>query len=94
MNRHIDQKVTMWRRIEIPDGVEVQEVIDNINKEKYPDAFNIMEDITYPQKISFYTELIAGTEIPMSTEENQGACTIEYYEGTDMIWNNKQQYKV
>lgn len=88
--KYIDYKVEAWNRLQIPDDVSNEEIIEKLNEGKLP--VDIGLDAGYE------IEPMLDTEELMKIEHNEGEATIELIErGEDteygIIWSNKESGK-
>ena len=74
--KHLDFKVTTWKRLHLSDDSNINKIISELN--------------TYtPYEIeSEECENLYDTEQFMSVNENDGCSTIEIYENDKLIWDN------
>lgn len=83
---YFDIKVSVWQRIEIPEEVDPQTVIEYFRQ--HTGTGNIYEigidSSTY--------ETIHDSEEELQPEDNEGDSTVEVYDDNkQLIWNNKPQ---
>ena len=78
----IDEKVTVWRRYHIKDGVDMNKVV-SILKKKDSD----MNDLEFDEYFES-SEIVNETEEPLTPEENHNNPTIEVFERDKSIWQN------
>ena len=83
---HVDVKITMWMRVELPEDMSKEEAIDILEKTGSVDEFFDNEEL-YPDFQFEYVD-IENTEEDMSVEENDGQSTLELYEDEELIWQN------
>jgi hypothetical protein len=86
---HLDFKVTMWRKLHIPDEM-VEEVIEQLKNGDCDTPYDIVEEL------GVYFDTISDDEAceePMLPSENNGASTQELYNSDgDMIYQNGTDY--
>ncbi len=82
---HLDFKITMWKRIHIPDD-KVQEVIEELKNGSCDAPYDLLE------KEGFYFDQAGPDEEceePMLVEENEGSSTQELWDSTgNIIYQN------
>lgn len=79
---HIDIKVSVWQRIQIPENVPVLDVIKHL--EQNNGTGDLMKIGIDPSTF----ETLHDTEVELSPEENRGRATIEIVETEKTIWVN------
>ncbi len=83
MSKYIDYKVETWIRVRFNEDINLQEVIDKLEKGTLPPDFGNEYDVEY--------ENLTETEEFIRPIENDGQSTIEVYEGDNFqecIWDN------
>jgi len=84
---HIDVKVSVWKRIELPESATKEEIIKalELGEEGINDLFDTYDNLGYDE--------IENTEETLTPEDNGGQETIELYcsdeKGDGPIWTNK-----
>ena len=84
---HIDVKVSVWKRIELPESATKEEIIKvlELGEEGINDLFDNYDNLGYDE--------IENTEETLTPEDNGGQETIELYcsdeKGDGPIWTNK-----
>jgi len=81
--KYVDFKVTVWCRAHL-DDVDMTEVVEAMKK---GEGSNYL----FAEELAYEWETLSGTEEPLSVEENQGNCTVEVYDGDELIWDNTQK---
>lgn len=87
----IHYKTTMWCKITLPETVNKEEIIKQLEKGVEPENL----DFEDPHFVSEY-ETFYETETFLTPEENKGYSTIELIEntpnklGTQVVWENGQ----
>lgn len=80
----VDTKVSIWTRAHFTDEADMQEIIRQIKKEGLNSAFS--DENGYTEY-----EILYDTEVPIKPENNNGAPTIEVYQGDEVIWDNSNK---
>jgi len=84
---HEDVKVSVWKRIELPESATKEEIIKalDLGEEGINDLFDTYDNLGYDE--------IENTEETLTPEDNGGQETIELYcideKGDGPIWTNK-----
>ena len=83
---HIDVKVSVWKRIELPESATKEEIIKALEfgEEGINDLFDTYDNLGYDE--------IENTEETLTPEDNGGQETIELHsdeKGDGPIWTNK-----
>jgi len=84
---HVDVKVSVWKRIELPESATKEEIIKalELGEEGINDLFDTYDNLGYDE--------IENTEETLTPEDNGGQETIELYcsdeKGDGPIWTNK-----
>ncbi len=81
---HIDIKVSVWQRIQIPDEVKISDVIEYF---KNHDGTGSIDKIGIDA--STY-ETLHDTETELTPEDNGGMSTVEILMDKDTIWSNQK----
>ena len=93
MSKYIDYKVETWIRVKFNEDINLQEVIDKLEKGTLPPDFGNEYDVEY--------ENLTETEEFISPIENDGQSTIEVYEDVkdtenwqECIWDNSFESEI
>lgn len=89
MSKYIDYKVETWIRVRFNEDINLQEVIDKLEKGTLPPDFGNEYDVEY--------ENLTETEEFIRPIENNGQSTIEVYDGNDfqeLMWDNSFESKI
>ena len=86
---YVDYKVTVWRRIEVPEEISLEQLKEIVKKDSYPwDVKEFFDD----EHIFFEENEMSDTEEFISPQENDNQPTIEIVEyegrGDKTIWDN------
>ena len=88
MSKYIDYKVTVWRRIELPDEAPVEEVVELIKKGHTPNTIYEIIDDKYGE-YGMDDISLPDTEEFIKPDMNDGCATIELFEDeTELITTN------
>jgi hypothetical protein len=89
MSKYIDYKVETWIRVKFNEDINLQEIIDKLEKGTLPPDFGNEYDVEY--------ENLTETEEFIRPIENDGQSTIEVYNGNDfqeLIWDNSFESEI
>jgi len=84
---HVDVKVSVWKRIELPEGVSKEKIIKMLESGEsgIDDLFDVYENLDYNE--------VENSEETLIPEDNSNQETIELYcpdeKGDGPIWTNK-----
>lgn len=81
---YFEIKVSVWQRIQIPDEVKLEDVIEYFKKNTETSCINEIgiDDSTY--------ETLVESEEILTPEDNGGESTVEIYNSHEnLVWNNK-----
>lgn len=86
---YVDVKVTMWKRVELPDEMPIEEAVAILEG---PDPINSFFDSELWEKypdFSFDYEEVENTEEDMTIEENDNQSTLELKDDDGKtLWEN------
>lgn len=89
MSKYIDYKVETWIRVKFNEDINLQEIINKLEKGTLPPDFGNEYDVEY--------ENLTETEEFIRPIENDGQSTIEVYNGNDfqeLIWDNSFESEI
>lgn len=89
MSKYIDYKVETWIRVKFNEDINLQEIIDKLEKGTLPPDFGNEYDVEY--------ENLTETEEFIRPIENDGQSTIEVYDGNDfqeLMWDNSFESEI
>lgn len=89
MSKYIDYKVETWIRVKFNEDINLQEIIDKLEKGTLPPDFGNEYDVEY--------ENLTETEEFIKPIENDGQSTIEVYDGNDfqeLMWDNSFESEI
>lgn len=87
---HVDIKVSLWKRIELPENVSKDQIIETLKlgEEGINDLFDEFDNLEYNE--------VENSEETLTPEENQYQATIELYDnnlkGDGPIWTNAEHF--
>lgn len=87
---HIDVKVSVWKRIQLPENVSKEQLIETLKlgEEGINDLFDQFDDLPYDE--------VENSEETLTPEDNGYQPTIELYDpeicGNGPIWTNAEHY--
>ena len=86
---HVDVKVTLWKRVELPDDMPVEEAVAIIEGNDPINSFFEPELQEKYSDFSFHYDEIENTEEDMTIEENNNQSTLQLLDDDDkIIWQN------